>query len=287
MAAVDIVVLMQRVRKWLQDEPYEDAHTDALTSSASDNIMTVADGTKYKEGNTIEWKNPDALGNFERAKVVSKSGDEITLFRGHDDTVVYAHSANSRFYKDPSWTGDQILRAINDAVASELWPWAWNKGSVNVTPAVGTVWYDIAADFIDPIQIVQLYSNNLRPGAYGTRNGIAVQIARNLPTALVPSGNGISFPEGKYHATNVIKVDYRRLVTTATVEEGMMADVVVFAVCEALMAARDLKKAEKDNRQTMAGVRTAEAFRIKKERKREQLLSYLMITIPPAKVWRQ
>lgn len=81
---------------------------DTLTASASDVTVTVTDGTLIKQGEVI-------LIESERMLVESITGNDLTVQRGYDGSVLAAHSGALNIYAFRTLT---VVRAVNGTIAS-------------------------------------------------------------------------------------------------------------------------------------------------------------------------
>lgn len=289
LGTVSTTELVRRVRMRLNDNPYEDKHTDVLTDVSTDTVMTVADGTKYTKGNIIEWEDYP----FERALVDSVSTNDVTLHRAHDGTTISSHGANSRFLKGPTWSASLIVEAITRCIQADLFPWVWGDTKTTISPNTTETWYELPADFIDPISIFQTYDSNNKFEVYGRKGGRPFNFQHGVPAAISSTGVAASFPGGVRNTTDLVRVRYRRLVTisgaTTTVEDGMMADCVVWGAITRMVADQDLTNMvdRTPKSRTGATIRSASWYRANFENARDITNAHLMQTARPASVYRR
>lgn len=178
--------------------------TGTINSSAT--TVPVNDGTDWEEGDVLEF-----LPDGERARVISVSSNNLTVDRGEFGTAAAAHTSGDAIKKNPSIPITDVHDAI-EVTMQNLWPYAWKVAEDTITPSSAT-WFDLNANVIDLVSVNQIY-NTTELGSYGDKSqqhGVIFQ--RNLPTALVASGNGLAFPGGLYDSSNTIYVKYRARFT--------------------------------------------------------------------------
>lgn len=216
--ALSRATLVQRIRYELGDRPWE---TTGSASSAT-SVVAVADGTDWAEGDIGEFQE-----DGDTFWTQSISGNDLTAVRSYWGSTGTSHAANSRIYKQPRYGFTEITNAIEAVIQERLWPWAWKKVSDTVTPASATKdWYDLASDALALIAVKQLYGDGRLEGRYGDGRRVGtkrVYFRRNMNTTLVTSGVGLRFPDGFYHDTNTVNVDYAAKITD-TVSTGSYSD---------------------------------------------------------------
>jgi len=239
------VTLIQRIRDILEDHPFETTG-DAASGTST---ITVADGTMWGPMNIGEFQE-DGDTFLSR----SVSGTTVTAVRSYEGTTGAFHAVGSRLWKDPDFRFSQIDNAVKTILRS-LWPHAWRKLDVSITPNTTDQWFNGNADSIDVFQAVQRYgATNERIGFYttkywGRRTGRLVIMERNLPTALVTSGVGLRFPEGFYHSSNVVQVSTRARIRDSVTSgnyddlvDGTMAEAVVFGAVAHLLVGKEVPR---------------------------------------------
>lgn len=220
--------LVQRIRYELGDRPWED------TGTASTGSSTI---TSASTGDWVEGDIGEFVEDGDTFRVVSESGGTITATRSYWGTTGASHAASSRILKNPRYGFVEITNAIEKVIQGRLlFPKVYKKVADTVTPDTTSTWFDLAADALGLIRVVQRYgSSNSVLGFYGERHqSYRVGFRRNLPTALVTSGVGLRFPDGFYHSSNVVSVDYAAKITdtiaTAAYSDLTDGDAVVEAI---------------------------------------------------------
>ena len=222
--------LVQRIRFEQRDLPHQ--YTGTL-ANAADTSCAVADSTQFVIGDVIEF-----LADGDTCLVTAlPDATTLTVERSYYGSTATAH-AGTAFVKMPRHYFNEITNAISSVIQSRLWPLAWIEVADTITPApTTTTWYDLAATARGLISVRQLYgTSDTKQGFYGTtrRYDRRVVIGRNMTTTLVASGIGLRFPDGFYHATNTVNVDYAAKitdsVTTASYDDLTADDAVVEAI---------------------------------------------------------
>lgn len=283
--------LVQRVRRILGENP---ATQTATVADASDTTgLTCDDTTAFSVGSILEWQD-----NGEQ--VVVKAITNATTFdvyaRGHNGTTAQAHSAVA-VYVDPQFAYAEITNSIERQIQS-LWPKAWKKVDDGITPdPTNDVWYDLAADAIDLIRVVQNYGTPARIAFYGAKDsGLPVVLERGLPTGVVASGVGVTFPAGFADDANSVEIRYRAKLTTTQstpgtyddVEEGLMAEAIVYGSAAKLVGYKEaqlvtLKDASQGETPVGPSARLTASAWLEDNYRRclNDLYDELMRTIPP------
>lgn len=236
--AVSQSALIPRVRTFLNDKPYV---TTGTAANAADTTIDVTDGTRWEEG---------AIGEFQdtgdQFYVQSVAGNVLTVIRGWNGTTAAGHTAITLF-RDPTYFYKDINEALTAAL-NGLWPYAWKKTTLNITPDTTTVWFDLASDFVDVITARQRYgASNEYVGTYGAKNtGRAMITQHNMPTALVASGKGARFPQGFFHNSNVVTVSYRTPITgTSDIEDSAtlpVAEAMIYGALARLLTGKEIER---------------------------------------------
>jgi hypothetical protein len=249
--------LVQRVRYELGDRPWETTGSAASSSS----VVAVADGTDWSEGDIGEF-----VSDGDTFWVQSINSNDLTAVRSYWGSTGASHGASSRILKNPRYTYMEITNAIASVISERLWPHAWKKISDSITPSpTTTIWYDLAADALALIRAVQAYgSSDLALGFYGIRHtGPRIVFERNLPTTHAASGVGLQFPDGFYHESNTVTIDYAAKITS-TVATGSYSDLtdgtavveaIIYGAASHLEAALENRKPRKprQDRETLRG----------------------------------
>lgn len=249
--------LVQRVRYELGDRPWETTGSAAGATG----VVAVADGTDWSEGDIGEF-----VTDGDTFWVQSINVNDLTAVRSYWGSTGAAHGASSRIYKNPRYTFMEITNAITAVIQDRLWPHAWKKVADSITPSpTTTIWYDLAAPARALIRAVQQYGpSDLAVGFFGIRHTAPrIVFERNLPAAICASGVGVQFPDGFYHASNDVAIDYAAKIT-ATVGTGSYSDIsdgdtvveaIIYGAAAHLEAALENRKPRKprQDRETLRG----------------------------------
>ena len=261
--ALSQATLVQRVRYELGDRPWET--TGSAAGAAT--VVVVADGTDWSEGDIGEF-----VTDGDTFWVQSIATNDLTAVRGYWGSTAASHGASSRILKNPRYTFVEITNAIASVIAERLWPLAWKKVADTITPSpTTTIWYDVAADARGLIRAVQPYgASDLALGFFGIRHtGPRIVFERNLPTTHATSGVGLQFPDGFYHASNDVAIDYAAKITS-TVGAGNYSDLtdgdavveaIIYGAAAHLETALENRKPRKprQDRETLRGASVYEA----------------------------
>src|SRR3990167_7110234 len=240
--------LVTRVRRLLDDDPYEGRITSAYTAASGSVI--VDDGTKWAVG---DWGEFDETP-WDHFLVRSISSNTLTVKGAHHNTTDTNHTDEIPVKKAPFYAAQQIIRAIEQTI-QELWPHAWKSIAGSVTPSTTTVWYDGALTWLGLISVNQRHGTSDREiglfGAAGTGRSVILQ--RNLPTGLVASTVGLRFPGGFFHSSNTVNVAARGSITTtlssnnfSDVDDGLLAEALVYGAAAKLVGAKGIQRVGED-----------------------------------------
>lgn len=237
--AVSSSALIPRVRTYLDERPFV---TTATATTSGTTTVAVTDGTDWEEGAILEFQD-----NGEQVMVQSIAANNLTVVRGWNGTTAQSHSSIQAF-RDPQYTYQNVSQCIDSAVR-RLWPYAWKATDDTVTPlSDGTVWYDLAAGALALIEVNQRYgSSNQKLGTFGDgRESRQVIFKVNMPTALVTSGVGVSFPDGFYHSSNTVNIKYAAYITgSSDIEDtGDLAvtDAVIYGALARLISGKEAER---------------------------------------------
>jgi len=244
--------IIQRVRNLLTDDPWATVMTGTVSTTTTTTIP-VPDGTRWDEGDILEFQD-----NGEQCYVRSVSSNNLTVIRGWNGTTATTHDGSTTaivIFQDPTFTYVRIQEAA-DLVIQSLWPWVYKKVTLSVTYDATKTWYDLASNFIAPISITQNDSSATPDRLYiygkkGSRLPVAVRL--NLPTSLVASGVGISFPRGfgKADASYPVQVDYAAKLTTTgsytDLTDGILAAIVTYGAAARMVMASEIPRVTQDD----------------------------------------
>jgi hypothetical protein len=183
--------LVKRIRVELNDNPWFDSVTSSPNTTAT--TVTVGDGTKYSIGVVIEYQTDGEL--------CLVTGNTLTVIRNYMLSVTAtagtgtAHTSGDIIAADPRYRYMEITEAISTTL-SELYPHVYRTIAVSITPVSGKHWYDLASTGILNLSTIyqEVGTSSATSGSiieYGMDAFYAVRLARNLPTAKVPTGPGL------------------------------------------------------------------------------------------------
>lgn len=248
--------LVQRIRRELGDFPWEDTSCSAASATST---ITGATAGSWVRGDIGEF-----VTDGDTFLTISESGGTITATRSYDGSTGATHTTE-RVLKNPRYRYLEIVNAIESVIQDRLWPWAWKKVADTITPdPSSTTWYDLAADAVGLISVRQLHGTaNTKEGRYGGRRDKRVWMQRNMTTTLCNSGTGLRFPDGFWHPTNTVNVDYAARITD-TVGAGAYSDItdgdgvveaIIYGAVSHLEAALENRKPRRprEDRETLRG----------------------------------
>ena len=256
--ALSQATLVQRIRFEQRDFPI--TYTGTL-ANAADTTLAVTDGTQFAVGDVVEFE-----ADGDTCLVTAIVSNDLTVTRSYYGSTAAAHSATS-FVKNPRHYFNEIVNAISSVIQSRLWPLAWIEVADTITPApTTTTWYDLAATARGLISVRQLYgTSDTKQGFYGTtrRYDRRVVIGRNMTTTLVASGTGLRFPDGFFHASNTVNVDYAAKITDVVsggnysdlTDGDAIVEAIIFGVVSHLEGALENSKPRqpRQDRETLRG----------------------------------
>lgn len=287
--------LIARVRKALQDEPWEDTLSSGYTAASGTASFTQP--TQWAEGDRAEF----ADGNILRVKA-TPSANPVSVKGGHNDTTDVNEASAAVALKNPEFEYGAIREAAQ-IVLDSLWPWAWTVATTNLTAAAGVQLYALPAAFRELISATQdttpaAAPTHLQAIAYGSDPGYPVSIRRHLPTGVAASGMALWFQQVRITPTTTILVTYAKQVestiTTGNyveLDDGLMAKMVVAGVCAELLEADEIVRIQDDVDQGDIGVpanarlRDGAYWQAKFERFRHRYNLYLIRQHPFASNW--
>jgi hypothetical protein len=296
--AVNAETLLKRVRKMLDDEPWEDFLTAQYTAGAGS--VTVNQPTQWAEGDRMEFD--DGGGNIGRVKA-TPTVNPVTIKVGHNDTTDATSVNGTALLKNPEFEHDEILHAIQRVIDS-LWPFVWVKDTENITTAVGVYIYPIVSTtFKELIAATQDITPTAQPThfqviRYGKDPGYPVAVLRDLPTTISASKMALWFQSFRTIPTTTIVVTYARTIASAVVggsyvdlDDGLMADMVMYGACATLLESLEVQRNVDDVAQgdaqlaPGARLRSGSYFRTVFEDLRHKMELQLKHTEPKAAVW--
>ena len=145
-AGTTAAVLTSNVARMLGDFPYEDIHTNNLTSSGTSVTIGTGGADRYEVGDTIDWLD-DGSFNAEIVSAVADTTLTLQAPRGAHGTTAAAHDGSTtpkRFRKNPRYLSHYINKAVNDSLVQDLYPnlFAVYETQITYTPSTAD-WYEI------------------------------------------------------------------------------------------------------------------------------------------------
>jgi len=289
--------LIKRIRKEVDDEPWETTASGSITNSAT--TLAVPDGTQWVAGDRLEWDD----GTDEVALVQGVSVNNLTpLKRGHNGTTAVAHATAVPLLKNPEFEYGEIAEAISSTIEG-LWPFVWAVSTTDITAVAGKRFYEMPAAFLAFIAATQDATVTAgkfvlrRYGAKGSRLPVGVHF--QVPAAIAASGKALELPTVYTTPSATITVTYAGLVTDTVgtgsytdIEAGLMATMMVHGAVAWLLESSEVERVKDDVDQGDVGVgpaarvRDASYFRSRFEQLRRQYNLKLEATAPRAGVWR-
>lgn len=257
--------LVQRVRYELGDRPWEDSSCSAASASSTITGATTGFWVKGDIGEFVE--------DGDTFLTISEAAGTITATRSYWGSTGAAHSS-ARVLKSPRYTFTEITNAVSAVIQGSLWPRAYKSTADTITPDVSdatpTTWYDLAATALGIINARQLYGlNDTKEGRFTVTRHQArdtfrrIRLGRNMTTSLVTSGVGVRFPDGFFHSTNTVNIDYAAKITDAVSGGGYsdltdgdaVVEAVIFGAVAHLEGALENRKPRKprQDRETLRG----------------------------------
>ncbi len=255
--SVQVSDVVARVRRILNDNPFADITTSAITTTGQ-TTFTVADGSIYDNGVILEFDGG------EQVQITGVSTNTLTVIRGYNDTDPGTYAIHATITREPVFAYYAIRDAAKDVIDSKLWPYVWKQiesddgGNIIITPNSNLRWYELPEECIYLSQVVQLVGDtNPWPFVYGTKeNTYPVGIRRNMPTSLVASGVALYIPY-RYNSTNDIEVTALGRITSdieddsgdayIDLEEGALAEAVVDYTVARLVASTDIARSTQED----------------------------------------
>lgn len=244
--AVSLSDLVQRVRDILGDRPFQDSSTTTTTATT----IVVADTTLYAVGQVIEWQTGTVGYEQMYVKSITNSTDMVVT-RGYAGTTAETHTSGDAIIvlSADSFSGRTIQQALTQTM-NDAWPQVWKPGTVNLTYAATTKWYDLNSLTRGIVSVTQLRDTTVVD--YGRfrdpykGDGKSYIVQRDLPASVVTSTTGISFPQGTFSTANTIVVrDVRALTGTSDIEDSAdlpVAEALVWGATGRLLIAKEAQR---------------------------------------------
>jgi hypothetical protein len=274
--AISSSALVQRVRDILEDRAFQDSSTTTGTGTT----ITVTDTSIYSPGAIVEWQT-GAVG-YEQMYVRSiTNATDMVVIRGYNGTTAETHTSGDAIVVNPSFTGRNIQQSITQ-ILNESYPQAWVPGTVSLTWTGTTKWYNLNALTLGIVSVTQIKNTTVTDyGRFRDKyqgDGLSYIVQRDLPTGVVASTTGISFPLGVYDSRtsggNAIVVrDVRAITGTSDIEDSAtlpVAEAIVWGVCGRLLKAKEARRVAAGEPATVTGtVGTGVRFGLGREYEQE------------------
>jgi hypothetical protein len=249
--------LVQRIRLLLGDNPFESQATavDDITP-----YIGVTAGEDWAQGDIGEF-----IYNGESVRVGEVNGNTLTTVRAY-----YGSEASpqplGRILKNPKYRYEEITAAISSVISFELpFPRIYKVDDTTIDPdtvghpVTANSWYALPAEAMELVSVIQVSDDSpgkrLQYGLFHSPWGVNFQ--RNLPSALVNTGVGISFPSF-IDSDNDIYVTYAAQITDEVVggeyqdfDAGdAVVEAIVLGAVALLQSALELRKPRKGAQET-------------------------------------
>lgn len=281
--------LIKRVRQLTGDDPWE---TYITAASGTDNVIPVADGTDWEEGDVGEFQD-----NGEQFLVRSIATNDLTVKRSHKGTLAAIdHPSDTVVFKHPTFSYIDIEDGIKGTI-NTLWPYAWKATSNSINVDNTTEWYAVNQATIDLIKVAQPPIGGLTGAMryYGSKDGYPVTFRTDHPTL----GRAIRFPGGLHTIDNDVVVTARTLITAAVtppnyddITDELLAECIAYGTAARLVIAKEVPRVtQEDSRQPDVGVppqariSAGQILNTMFVTLRHQYADYLRRTAPPMKTW--
>ncbi len=276
--------LVQRVRDILQDRAIRDTSTTTGTGSP----VTVADTSIYSVGHVVEWQT-GTVGYEQMYVTAIPNATTLTVIRGYNGTTAESHTSGDALIIEPTFPGRTIQQAITHSV-NAAWPVVWKPGDVSLTYAQGTKWYDLETTTRGIISVTQ--KKNLTVTDYGRfrdkyqGDGLSYIVQVDLPSTVVASLKGISFPGGVYDSRTsggnpIIVRTIEQITGTNDIEDSAdlpVAEALTWMACGRLLRAKEVQRVlAGEPGTTVASVGTGVRYSLGKEYQQEGLRQLEMI----------
>lgn len=293
--ALSKATLVKRIRRELDDEPWESTLTVAYTAASG--TATVASPTNLAEGGIMEFADGTQL-----RLTATPSANPISVKGGHNDTTDTNESNGAVFLYNPEYAFHEIEEAV-ERVIEELWPWVWFVDTENLTAVSGKNFYEVLSTFRGWISLVQditpAATTKFRELRYGQKgSGYPVQVKRGLPSTIATTGLALYIPNVRTSPTTTIKHTFARTILTTVsagsysdLEDGLVAAMMVRGACAELLEDRETERVADDVEQGDIGVnpgqrlRNAAWHRERFERLRERVNLRLLEENPIMEEW--
>ncbi len=286
------------VRNKLDDWTIEAYLTTAFTTGSA--TFTVNDGTLFGAGE--EWEFGDATR--EVILVRSISTNDITPKFGHRGSPTNVdHPLGAILRRKPRFTDDEIFDALT-ASCDGLWPTVYGIGTDTIVPVTtGQTNFPAPSDAERLISASQAdassdttkkytYTTFSAEGRRGSQPDIAganrIYLVHGRPIGQYSTLKTWLLPDGFYHQTYNVNVNYAFKVSPGTAETGLMSDVVCWGAVAELLGAGSARRSRgpTDGPSVLDNLRAASNAERKYDLGKSRLVADLNRRYPVARQWR-
>lgn len=255
--SVLVATMVSRVRRVLNDYPWQDALTASMASGAT-TTATVADTTAWSPGEILEFQD-----DGEQAVVtVILGATTMTVVRNYNSSVSVAgaHANGTVIFKNPAFQYIQIKDGMEETMTS-MWPYVYKKiVPTAVTPVVGTHYYDLGttgALVLELSTVVQTSGTtpNIRPFFYGTNQGaFPVTLLFDMSVDFSAAGAPVLYIPYLQNTAHTIKIVGIGKVTStisalaySDLDDGLMSEYIVLDTISRLVQAYDVPRSTQED----------------------------------------
>jgi hypothetical protein len=245
--------LISRIRRVLNDNPWQDVCTEAMDTTETD--LSVADTTLWQVGDILEFSD-----DGEQCLVTALfSATVLTVVRGYATTpgTGTAHNITTTVFKNPHYAIIQIEQAISEVIY-DLYPHAYKLVTYSLTPQTdGNHYYELDDGGTNTTVILDISSvwQEVGSGAtsklfsYGTHGrSYPADLLFGLPPNKVGSTVAMYIPFTRDPTNAIIVRGITRILDTFStpnytdLDEGLPADTVLYLTCAQLIAEKDVQR---------------------------------------------
>lgn len=264
---MSVATVTTAVRRWVQDEPWEDYLSAPYT--AGQTILSVEQPTAWEEGDILDFADGEQM----RVKT-TPTANPLAVKYAHNDTTNANHASGDVALKGPRYGTHEITSAITHVTENWLFPDVFVAREATLVPSSSTVIYELPSDFEDVISIVQTASGTVDDVLWVTD----YRVLPPVDAAHATSRKALrvaSWPRNDANATLV----YAARPSTSTMTTDM-EPVIALGVAAMLLKAEALEVSERapdEDDRPFRHIRTARelerAFQEEKRRLRSRLLA--------------
>lgn len=215
--ATDTPTTVANIRRILQDKPDEDYITAAITDTTSSTV-TVNDITKWAKGQVWEFDDGDLGAEQILIRSVDASTSTPTFKRAHRDSAATTHLIDTVMLKDPRFSYDLVVQAINSVIDSGLYDeGVFNIVEHQITSSASTDYYNAPTTACE--EFLWVYQN-INVGDPPTDVRDFDRLGRNVDTNLWSNGKVFGIRENYGVAgTDIYYVNCKHRYTITTLDE--------------------------------------------------------------------